>query len=98
MQPFSAPPNIPQHQTSQSDYMDQLLPSDPQLTAMPPSFSSNINNGPYKQQQQQQQKQSGPDFSQMYQTQNTPLVGANQLANTFEPSAANDGGSPFSSW
>lgn len=92
------PTNIPQHQPSQSDYMDQLLPSDPQLTALPPSFASNTKMNFPKQQHSHQQQ--GPDFSQMYQSQPTPLIGANQPPNpgVFEPTAANDGGSPFSSW
>ena len=82
------PLSNPQHQPSQSDYMDQLLPSNPQLTAMPTSYSNNKNNQP----------QSGPDFSQMYQNQATPLVDANHPPSQFEPSAANDSGSPFSAW
>jgi len=92
--------NIPHHQPSQSDFIDQLLPSDHQLTALPPSISTNIHNKgvglnqPYSQPSQK----SGPDFSQMYQTQPTPLVGANHPVNNFEPTAANDGGSPFSAW
>jgi len=86
IRPLSNPPH---HQPSQSDYMDQILPSNPQLTAMPPSFSSNKNIQP----------QSGPDFSQMYQNHATPLVGANNPpTNQFEPTAANDSGSPFSAW
>jgi hypothetical protein len=83
------PLSNPHHQPSQSDYMDQLLPSNPQLTAMPTSYSNNKNTQP---------QIGGPDFSQMYQNQATPLVGANQPQSNFEPSAANDSGSPFSAW
>jgi hypothetical protein len=93
-QPFSN--EIPRHQPSQSDYIDQLLPSDPQLTAMTTSFSSNKSSGVSRNANMQQQQ--GPDFSQMYQTQPTPLLGANQAPNRFEPAAANDSGSPFSAW
>ena len=87
---ISRPLSNPHHQPSQSDYMDQLLPSNPQLTAMPSSYSNNSNKNI--------QPQSGPDFSQMYQNQATPLVGANHPPSNFEPSAANDSGSPFSAW
>jgi hypothetical protein len=76
----------PQHQPSQSDYRDQLLPSNPQLTQMPSQHSVPA------------QPQQSPDFNQMYQNQITPLQGVQQ--NVFEPMAANESvGSMFgSSW
>ena len=57
-----------QHQPSQADYLDrsQLLPSNPQLSSMPPSYAQ-------QPQQQQQQQQASPDFNAMYQ-QNEPMA------------------------
>lgn len=77
-----------QHQPSQSDFMDhsQLLPSNPQLTAMPQVPS------------QQQPQQQGQNFDQMYQ-QN---AGVTVNPQTVEPMAANEaiGGGMFggSTW
>ena len=53
-----------QHQPSQADYLDrnQLLPSNPQMSAMPPGFA-----------QPQQQQQGLQDFNSMYQ-QNEPMA------------------------
>ena len=75
-----------QHQPSQADFRDQLLPSNPQLTQMPS-------------QHMVAQPQQSPDFNQMHHSQPTPLQGA-QSPNIFEPMAANEGiGSMFgSSW
>jgi hypothetical protein len=75
---------MPQHQPSQADFRDQLLPSNPQLTQMP---SQHI--GVAKPQQQMT-----PDFNQMHQGQ------GQFNPNVFEPMAANEGiGSMFgSSW
>lgn len=55
-----------QHQPSQADYLDrsQLLPSNPQLSSLPPS---------YAQQPQQQAQQQMQDFNSMYQ-QNEPMA------------------------
>lgn len=52
-----------QHQPSQADYLDrnQLLPSNPQMSAMPPGFA------------QPQQQQGLQDFNSMYQ-QNEPMA------------------------
>jgi len=60
-----------QHQPSQADYMDnsQLLPTNRQLTSMPA---------------QQVAPQQSPDFNNMYQGDNTPLVDAQA------PMAANE--------
>jgi hypothetical protein len=55
-QPIAGQP-VPQHQPSQSDFRDQLLPSNPQLTQMP------------SQHVKQQQQQMTPDFNQMHQGQ-----------------------------
>jgi hypothetical protein len=78
-QPFSG-----QHQPSQADYLDtrQLLPSNPQLSAMP----------------QQMQAQRGPDFNQMYPNNPTQLQGAAQPGMIMEPMAANEGGGWGSVW
>jgi hypothetical protein len=75
----------PQHQPSQADFRDQLLPSNPQLTQMPQQHMTAVARPP-----------QSPDFNQMHQSQVTPMHGAN----TFEPMAANEGiGSMFgSSW
>lgn len=52
----------PQHQPSQADYLDrnQILPSNPSMSAMP----------------QQQAPRQSPDFNQMYQNQATGMPGA----------------------
>jgi len=76
------------HMPSQADYLDrtQLLPTNPQLTAMP-----NMN-------MMAQPSKAQPDFDAMYQHTPTPLVGA---ANPTlqEPMAANEmGGSWGSAW
>ena len=57
-----------QHQPSQADYLDrsQLLPANPQLSSLPPSYAQ-------PQQQQQQQQQPSQDFNAMYQ-QNEPMA------------------------
>jgi len=75
-----------QHQPSQADYQDhnQILPSNPQLTAMP-----QMNQAP--QQPQQISPQQSPDFNQMYQNQATPLQGAQAPSMSQEPMAANEG-------
>jgi hypothetical protein len=56
-----------QHQPSQADYLDrsQLLPANPQLSSLPPSYA--------QPQQQQQQQQPSQDFNAMYQ-QNEPMA------------------------
>ena len=85
-----------QHQPSQADYQDrsQILPSNPQLTAMP-----QMNQAP--QQPQQLSPQQSPDFNQMYQNQVTPLQDAQTPSMSQEPMAANEsfggmfGGSPW---
>ena len=66
-----------QHQPSQADFMDhsQLLPSNPQLTAMPQVPSH-----------QPQQHQQGSQFDQMYQ-QNAGVTVDPQM---MEPMAANE--------
>ena len=82
-----------QHQPSQADYQDhsQILPSNPQLTAMP-----QMNQAP-----QQLSPQQSPDFNQMYQNQVTPLQDAHTPSMSQEPMAANEsfggmfGGSPW---
>ena len=82
-----------QHQPSQADYQDhsQILPSNPQLTAMP-----QMNQAP-----QQLSPQQSPDFNQMYQNQVTPLQDAQTPSMSQEPMAANEsfggmfGGSPW---
>jgi hypothetical protein len=78
----------PQHQPSQADFRDQLLPSNPQLTQMPSQHIA--------------QPQQSPDFNQMHHSQATPLQGAQHPGGgLFEPMAANEGiGSMFggSSW
>lgn len=81
-----------QHQPSQADYQDrsQILPSNPQLTAMP-----------QMNQAQQVSPQESPDFNQMYQNQATPLQDAQTPSMSQEPMAANEsvggmfGGSPW---
>jgi hypothetical protein len=79
------------HQPSQSDYLDtnNLLPSNPQHSAMPGQQPS----------PQQTAMQQSPDFNAMYAGPNTPLVDA-ENAGGIEPMAANDalGGGGFSSW
>ena len=75
-----------QRQINQADYLDrnQLLPSNPQLTAMP---------------QQQQQQQQNPDFNSMYPNNPTPMPGAMQPGGgIMEPMAANEGGGWGSIW
>lgn len=59
-QPFAGQPQ--QNQPSQADYLDrnQLLPSNPSMSSMPP--------------QPQPQPQSNTNFNQMYQNQPTPLI------------------------
>jgi len=59
-QPLSGQAPPPQHQPSQADFRDQLLPSNPQLTQMPHHI----------------QPQQSPDFNQMHQSQISPLHGA----------------------
>jgi hypothetical protein len=51
---------VPQHQPSQSDYLDrnQLLPSNPQLSAMPPQQGPDFNQM-YQNQAPQGQQQQG---------------------------------------
>jgi hypothetical protein len=77
-----------QHQPSQADFRDQLLPSNPQLTQMPSQHMTAVAHPP-----------QSPDFNQMHLSQATPLQGA-RSPNVFEPMAANEGiGSMFgSSW
>jgi hypothetical protein len=77
-----------QHQPSQADFRDQLLPSNPQLTQMPSQHMTAVARPP-----------QSPDFNQMHQSQVTPLQGS-QHPGMFEPMAANEGiGSMFgSSW
>jgi hypothetical protein len=72
-----------QHQPSQADYQDQnqILPSNPQMSAMP-----QMNQAP-----QQISPQQSPDFNQMYQNQATPLQGAQTPSMSQEPMAANEG-------
>jgi hypothetical protein len=72
-----------QHQPSQADYQDQnqILPSNPQMSAMP-----QMNQAP-----QQVSPQQSPDFNQMYQNQATPLQGAQAPSMSQEPMAANEG-------
>ncbi len=67
-QPFAGQPQ--QNQPSQADYLDrnQLLPSNPSMSAMPP------------QQQQQQQQQPNTNFNNMYLSQPTPLVNPDPVA------------------
>lgn len=78
-----------QRQINQADYLDrnQLLPSNPQLTAMP-------------QQQQQMGQQPSTDFNGMYQNSPTPMIGAmNPGGGLMEPMAANEmGGGWGSTW
>jgi hypothetical protein len=83
-QPIAGQP-VPQHQPSQSDFRDQLLPSNPQLTQMP-SQHIGVAKPP---------QSMTPDFNQMHQVQVTP-----SQQQMFEPMAANEGiGSMFgSSW
>tara|TARA_B100000902_G_C27314851_1_gene920603 strand:- start:105 stop:818 length:714 start_codon:yes stop_codon:yes gene_type:complete len=77
-----------QHQNSQADNLDmnQLLPSNRQLTSMP------------NQQQQPIAPQESPDFNQMYQNTVNPLEGAASPGIAQEPMAANEGQSPFGGW
>jgi len=67
-QPFAGQPQQ-QNQPSQADYLDrnQLLPSNPSMSAMPP-------------QQQQQQQQPNTNFNNMYLSQPTPLVNPDPVA------------------
>lgn len=83
----NSPPISNVHQPSQADYLDhrQILPSNPQLTSMP------------QQQATQVALQQGPDFNQMYDSQHTPMVNA-QNPGIMEPMAANDGMGGFSAW
>tara|TARA_Y100001935_G_C17306936_1_gene512919 strand:- start:1944 stop:2657 length:714 start_codon:yes stop_codon:yes gene_type:complete len=77
-----------QHQNSQADNLDmnQLLPSNRQLTSMP------------QQQPQSATPQESPDFNQMYQNTVNPLEAAATPGIVQEPMAANDGQSPFGGW
>lgn len=81
----SQPLSGQQHQPSQADLRDQLLPSNPQLTQMPTKDVIKHN--------------ESKDFNQMHQIQMTPLQNAS-IPNVFEPMAANESvGSQFgSSW
>ena len=83
-QPISMPP---QHQPSQSDYLDrnQLLPSNPQLTAMPPQQGPDFN------QMYQNQATSMPGAA----------MPPSSMMMDQGPMAANEafgGGSGFSTW
>lgn len=86
-QPFAS--QAPQqNQPSQADYLDrnQLLPSNPSMSAMP------------KIQQQPPQQQSNTNFNQMYQNQPTPMVNPAFPPQVTEPMAANEAFGGFSSW
>lgn len=83
-QPISG--HIPQHQPSQADERDQLLPSNTQLTRMPSQHMNVVAQPP-----------SNQDFNQMHQNYITPLQNTNQ-SRVIEPLAANEGmGSAFGS-
>ena len=84
-----------QHQPSQADYLDtsNLLPSNPQMSAMPNSQPS----------PQQTAMQQGPDFNSMHQGSNTPsgdasMQGQGGMLFNDSPMAANEALGGFSSW
>jgi hypothetical protein len=93
-QPKAQQPNTqqPSNMPSQSDYLDpkQILPMNPQMTAMPQ----------YQQQPTAQValQQPSPDFNQMYQN-NTGMIGHENMQGMSEPVAANEiGGTLFGLW
>ena len=77
-----------QHQPSQADYRDhsQILPSNPQMSAMPQQMNPSSQDA----QPQQTGSQDSPDFSQMYQSQSTPMQDAQTPSMSQEPMAANE--------
>jgi hypothetical protein len=88
---------IAQHHPSQADYLDtsQLLPSNPQLSAMPTQQGQPAGTGTGAPRE--------PDFNSMYSGPPTPLVDANspgQEGFSSGPMAANEalGGGGFGAW